>query len=887
MNEEMNQYLGLFLDEASEQLESLERDILELEADPSAELLGRIFRAAHTLKGSSRAMGFLPMGELTHAMEDILDLLRQNALSVTSELVTVLFSALDSLKAMREEIAETGQTSARTEPLCVRLRALNRENKPNSFADSSLASGPLLGGGAASLPVLDAETEALLTEALGQEDSSAFWVELDFAPDCLMRSVRAMLAIHALNEIGQVLLTQPMGDTLETDEFETPLFLLVQIPAEAAGKEELGARIAQLSETRLIRVSEWNEKKKPETSEQQGQPSFSFSLSLSQEEAISEACSEGGRLIALRVRLEDDCVMKSIRAMMVLNALEAVGSVIALSPNEEALELEQFDQTFDVLLASESEDEAVRLTIEKVSEAHCAWLSPWQATETDFAEGEKATRRAFASGGSAVKTPFAEPTRREEKGQGGAAFPLEAPLHSSETKLTTQLSASRQAPAQAQTVRVDVSRLDKLLNLIGELVIDRTRIAQLGTSIERQFGSQELIEQLSETAAHIGRITDELQSEIMKARLLPIDTVFNRFPRMMRDLALKLEKEVDFVIEGRETELDRSVIEIIGDPLVHMLRNSLDHGIELPEHREEAGKARTGLIWLRARHQENHIIIEVEDDGKGMSAAALRASAVRKGLITQEAAFRLNDREALQIIFLPGFSTAAMVTDVSGRGVGMDIVKSNLERLGATIDISSEPGKGSRFTIKLPLTLAIIRGLLVRLEGSIFALPLMSVQETLRVPVHSLHRIHGREILMLRGKTLPVIRLEEVFSMKRALVSRTSDKEQGADVGAKPDAADPEAFEPASPRPKEMHLVVVGNGAAEVGLVVDSLIGEQEVVIKTLGKFIGQIPGISGATILGDGSVALIADIHGIVEIAAERAVHRDSCRTEGKSYAA
>ncbi|MBC7527322.1 MAG: chemotaxis protein CheW [Chthonomonadaceae bacterium] len=867
MNEEMSQYLGLFLDEASEQLELLEHDILLLEQDASPDLLDRIFRAAHTLKGSSRAMGFTPMGELTHALEDVFDRLRQQTLSITRPLIDALFAGLDSLKEMREQIATSGQTHEDTAVLCARLRSLlgrsieeprpiekgkvEEEKDKKAKTSSVLLARP-------GTPHLDSETEDCLRLALNEEGGTAFWIALDFAQDCLMKSVRAMLAINSLNEIGQVLITEPIGEEIEAEGFSLPLYLLVQTSHTEA---EVSTRMARLSETVLISLTEWHEEIPLQQIQDTSVTPFSFLLSVSQQEAIDEAHSVGERLVSLRIRLADDCVMKSIRALMVMNALEAVGSVIALNPDEEALEAETFEQTFDVLLATQVEEALIRLAIERVSEATCELITDWKA------EREPATN-----------------TIAEASLTSGFVHSLEvpnlAPVETPDALHPVALSPARPTPpptqthAQTQTVRVDVARLDKLLNLIGELVIDRTRIAQLGTLLEQKYGLHELIESMNETATHVGRITDELQSEIMKARLIPIDTVFNRFPRMIRDLAQKLGKEVEFVVEGKETELDRSVVEIIGDPLVHMLRNSVDHGIETPEEREDRGKSRTGTVTLRARHQENHIVIEIEDDGKGMSPAALRAIAVRKGLLTSEAAYRLTDREALQIIFAPGFSTAAVVSEVSGRGVGMDIVKSNLERLGAIMDIQSEIGEGSRFTIKLPLTLAIIRGLLVKVAGGVFALPLVAVQETLRVDVAALHRINGREVILQRGHTLPIIRLDEIFDLSCAIVpeepksGRSTSSLSG--MNSLQHLADNERTLN-SRRSNEIYLVIVGNGTSTVGLVVDRLIGEQEVVIKTLGKFIGQIAGISGATILGDGRVALIADINGIIEVATER----------------
>lgn len=396
----------------------------------------------------------------------------------------------------------------------------------------------------------------------------------------------------------------------------------------------------------------------------------------------------------------------------------------------------------------------------------------------------------------------------------------------------------------AQTVRVDVARLDTLLNLVGELVIDRTRIAQLGREFEARFHHDELIDSLLETAGHIGRITDELQEHIMKARMLPIEQVFNRFPRMVRDLAQKFGKEVRLIMEGQETELDRSVIEIISDPLIHMLRNSVDHGIEPPDEREAKGKPRQGTIRLSARHEENYILIEIEDDGKGIDPSKLRQVAVQKGVLSQEAAERLSDREAINLIFTPGFSTAQQITEVSGRGVGMDIVRSNIQRVGGIVEVDSVPGKGTRFSIRLPLTLAIIRALLVSIAEQVYALPLSSVLETLKVHPEQIQFVAGQPAIVLRGRTLPLISLKAHFygSIWKEDLTQSS---------------------------QPMFIVVVGLGEKQLGLVVSRLIGEQEIVIKSLSRHLGDISGFSGATILGDGKVALIVEIAELFQNAA------------------
>ena len=768
MNEDMSQFLSVFLDDSSEQMELLEQDILRLEQEPSQELLQRIFRAAHTLKGSSRAMGFTPMGELTHAMEDVFDQMRQNALTVSAPLINALFAGLDALNVMKEEIAATGATTLDTTEQTASLRAVLSGTPETAPAAAPSRPAP----------------------AAGVTD------EIAAAPPAV----------------------------------ETPVSTTVETPTV----------------------------------------SFQAALALEQRNALDAALETGLKIYVVRVEIAEDCIMKSVRALMTLQALERVGSILATWPSDEALDNEEFEQHFEVIFATEQPAETVAATVNGITEVRVGLLAPWiEKTE----DRKQKTEEVAETAPDAIQNPESE--LQNSADPKSETQNVEEERRSGPEDRRQKVEEKKTPPAQAQTVRVDVARLDKLLNLVGELVIDRTRIAQLCSRFEQAFRSSELTENLNETAAHIGRITDELQDEIMKARMLPIDNVFSRFPRMVRDLAQKLEKEVNFVIEGKETELDRSVIEVIGDPLIHMLRNSIDHGIEIPAEREGKGKAPAGTVWLRARHEENHIVIEIEDDGAGIDPEKLRANAVKKGVMTAEAAARLTDREAINLIFDSGFSTAKVVSDVSGRGVGMDIVKSNLEKLGATVDIESKVGTGSRFTVKLPLTLAIIRGLLVQVNGGVYALPLASVVETLKIRPDEVHIINHREAILQRGRTLPIVRMRDVYPTRMTDYG-LSPAAAVAVVGANGTGAGlaPEmstlAVTRARRKAEALYLVVVGAAEKQIGLVVDHLVGEQEVVIKTLGNFIGDIKGISGATILGDGHVALIVDINGLAQYAAD-----------------
>ena len=391
--------------------------------------------------------------------------------------------------------------------------------------------------------------------------------------------------------------------------------------------------------------------------------------------------------------------------------------------------------------------------------------------------------------------------------------------------------------ASSPTIRVDVARLDALLNLVGELVIDRTRLVQLGTSLIDQFGDHRILSDLQQTALHIGRITDELQEQVMKSRMLPVESVFNRLPRVVRDIAAKQGKQIEFIIEGKDTEVDRSVIEEIGDPLMHLIRNAADHGIEKPAERLASGKPGAGYLRLTASHTDSFIVIALDDDGRGIAVDRVKRKAVERGVVSQEQSERMSDEEAMQLIFSPGLSTAEKLSDVSGRGVGLDVVRANVEKINGLVEVESRQGAGTTFTIRLPLTLAIVQALLVRVAGGIFALPIHAVTETLRIEPEQIQRVNQREAVLLRDSVLPLVSLGHVFGV--------------TDGG---------------PRPNESRLVVAVHAAnRQVGLIVDGLVGEQEIVIKPLSHLVGDFAGLSGAAILGDGSVALIVDVPALI----------------------
>lgn len=462
------------------------------------------------------------------------------------------------------------------------------------------------------------------------------------------------------------------------------------------------------------------------------------------------------------------------------------------------------------------------------------------ASEEDLAAFEADVWRLVEQARAAA--PEAQPAPQAQ----APAPAQEAPVKPARADAPAKSEAKR--ATTHQTIRVDIERLDLLLNLVGELVINRTRISDIAGTLERTLTDKNgaaaalnghakdlvpLAKELADSSALLARTTNEIQESIMKVRMVPIGQVFDRFPRLVRDVAKARGKEVQLTISGAETDLDKTIVDEVGEPLMHLLRNCVDHGIEQPDEREKRGKPRHGTISLNAYHEGNQIIIEVSDDGHGIDLERVRARGIKQGLIGPDD--RLTDREIVELIFTPGFSTAEVISDVSGRGVGMDVVKKNITRLKGVFDVNTVPGAGTTFTIKLPLTLAIIQALLVRVADELYAIPLDSVIESQRIEMQDVRTVHGNEVITLRGQVVPLLRISEFF-----------------ELGGQRD-------------PDKVMIVIVGLQGRQVGLVVDSFQGEQEIVIKPLSDVVGRIPGISGATILGNGSISLIIDVHSLV----------------------
>ncbi|MBN1289160.1 MAG: chemotaxis protein CheA, partial [Actinobacteria bacterium] len=701
----------LFITEAQEYLDSLNKCLMQLENDPeNLDLITEIFRSAHTLKGMSATMGYDNLTRLAHEMENMLEHLRTGDIPVRPNMVDTLFACFDTLGEIIDSIAED------------RLEAIDY--------------GPLL-----------AEMKAIVE---GEE--------LPEAPR--KKGQRAKGARKRKPEESKAPPVVPGKDESAgegEEKAEVP-----EVEHEVApGEEEEAASAAEAKEELLLLVEDPVLKK--------------------------YAAIPGMRVVRLTVELDSECLLKSVRVFMVFKKLAQLGEVLGSQPPIEVLEDEQFDTMFQMGVATTERPEKIKEALLAIAEIADVQIESILEPTEDIEPDQKAARRR-------------EPTDK----------------------------ATMTAARKTQSVRVNIARLDKLMNLVGELVINRTRL----TEISSDYDIPELNEALDQTA----RLSVELQDEVMKTRMVPVEHVFNRFPRMVRDLARNEGKEIDFLVEGKDIELDRTILDEISDPLVHMIRNSADHGISVPEERKKVGKPPRGTIKLSAYRDRNYVAIEVVDDGEGVDANRVFDLAERKGLITGEEKRQLAKEDLLRVLALPGFSTSEEVSGVSGRGVGMDAVKSKAESLGGFVLLESTPGIGTRVTLKLPLTLAIVQALMVEVAGEVYAIPLGTVREAHEVNPEDIKTVQNQEAIFIRDETIPLLRLDQILECERILGEN-----------------------------EPIQAVVTEIGPKLLALGVHSLIGQQEVVISSMDKFLKRVEGFAGATIMGTGRVALILDIPGLL----------------------
>ncbi|MGM1020047.1 MAG: chemotaxis protein CheW [Bacillota bacterium] len=691
---DMNQYLNMFIDESNDHLQSLNEKMLQLESNPTdLSIVQVIFRSAHTLKGMAATMGFEDLASLTHQMENVLDLVRNNKLAMQEFIFDTFFKGLDALESMVQNITEGGDGKADVSSIVASLQSIVRGDFQKSNTDT-------------------------VTEAV--------------------------------------------------------------TPKKAADSESVGLVLDQ----------------------------FQYSV-------LEQSISEGHRVHYIQVTISSESQLKAARAFMVFNTLENTGEIVKAYPSVQDIEQEKFEQNFSLYYITQKEVGELEKEIGSISEIESVSVvqldqeSLKQMSEVNAGVAETAVAQEAPV---AVQQSAASQPQSPTAASGAKPAEAKAPV----TKAA--------APTHNRTIRVDIERLDVLMNLFSELLIDRVRLEQLASEASNPA--------LTETVEHMSRVSSDLQNVVLKLRMVPVDTVFNRFPRMVRDLAKSLDKKLDLVITGADTEMDRTVIDEIGDPLVHLLRNSVDHGIEPVATRIAAGKPETGTVHLRAFHSGNNVFIEIEDDGSGINREKVLKSAISKGIMTEEQAAAMTDEEAHQVLFAPGFSTAEVISDVSGRGVGLDVVKSKITSLGGNVTIHSVLGKGTNFSVQLPLTLSIIAAMMIQIGSEKYAIPLSSIVETAIVKRTQIRSVHGNKMIAFRESHIPLISLSQLFEV--------------------PDFNEDEE--------EETEVVVIRKGDRLAALSVQDFLGQSEIVLKNLGKYLPNIQGISGATILGDGQVALIID---------------------------
>lgn len=717
---DVGQYLEIFLDESREHLQALSDQLMILEQEPDNEdTINEIFRAAHSLKGMAGTMGYKRMQRLTHDMENVFSEVRTGNLKVGSNLVDVLFQALDALEEYVGNIQETTNEGENdNEPIIMELNNILEDRTGADKAAEKTAEAP-----------------ASAAPAAGSANAASQWKQVE-------------LADH-------------------------------------------------------------------------------------EKHVIAEAIEKGMHVFGLSVTIQETCILKAARAFLVFKALEELGDVIISNPSTQDIEDEKFENEFTVFFVTDADMDKVLSAVRSVSEIEdvqgeeISIDSMVAASATQEREQQEAEEKE-------EQESAAEPAEEEKKELQPAGGVPEAQRQDVAKGGQGKGGKQKQAPAKPvvnRTVRVDIEKLDVLMNLVSELIIAKNALVSASSS-----GEKGMDQGVNEQIEYLESVTTSLHESVMKVRMVPIESVVNKFPRMIRDLSKSLNKKMQLFMTGEDTELDRTVVDEIGDPLMHLLRNAADHGLESNAVRVQRGKPEVGTIRLDAYQDGNNVVIEVKDDGDGIDVDAVRNKAIERGTITTDQAATMNDKEIIDLLFLPSFSTAKKVTDVSGRGVGLDVVKSKIEALGGDVSVKTKLGLGSTWSIRLPLTLAIIQALMVEIGGEKYAVSLGSIQTIEDIAPNEIKYVQTEEVINLREVVIPIIRLNQILGIE-------SKKE-------------PE---------DNLIVVIVKKGDKLAGLVVDELIGQQEIVIKSLGKYLNLSKLISGATILGDGEVALILDANALI----------------------
>ncbi len=976
---EREKYINLFVDESKENLLALNEYLLELEkGSGSLQLLNDIFRVAHTLKGMASTLGFKEITELTHEMENLLDFLRNAQLPMTSEIIDVLFLCLDSLEILVDNVLSSVPKIVDITNLMYRLKKLIKLGTGGEIVEEIKH----LTEEREIFKIEYSENEKkLILESL-ENGYNASEIEVILMKDSMMKAIRVLLIMQAVEAKAKVIKTTPSRDDLSHEKFGRNFIVTI---VHTLPLEQIKEAILSIAEVMTVyaedikqkflselSLNEQNQKEKvlplytkynqteknvlieainqgfkcfeiyitlmpntvmkfvrinmiincinnldaqiirsiPSSSEiapENAPDNFALTIISNLDENtiknsllniseinqieileilksyLSESTQEKNiveqkmdipkfsdyekllvldannslkRVVLIGVHLMPGTVMKFARYVLVTKRLESIGDIIKTIPSQDEMDRESFDDYFQIVFTTTTEDLAIKETVSSVAEiTNIVDLLPiilndkknYQiSTPLSTKEGINIQNENLEELIPNQKINYEKPLEKVAKTI-DIPVEIEAIKYSNvieesemlETNIKPEIFSEekkqKKLVSKKQTIRVDIERLDELINLVEELVIVRSRLTKIGNLLESP--------ELFQSVRNLSMITGNIQNNAMRLRMVPVEHIFNRFPRMIRDIAKSLNKEINFVIEGEETELDRTIIDEIGDPLVHLLRNSADHGIESLQQRIKAGKSKSGNIRLIARHEGNNVLIIVEDDGRGVNIEKVKQKAIEKNIISKESAEFMSDHEAVQIIFLPGFSTVESATDLSGRGVGMDAVMSKVKSIGGSIYVYSETGIGTRFTIKLPLTLAIMEVLLVNIGNGVYAIPITYIEEIKELLPEEIKNINQVKVTVVRDKTIPLI------DMSEKLNTTPCDKLKKHD-----DELEEETI--------PVIIVRTEEGKKTNGLIVDNIIGQDDIVIKPLGKIAqDKLNYISGTANLGDGNLALILNI--------------------------
>ncbi len=818
MSIDLSQFVATFLEESYEGLEVMESSLLNLDS-ADEETINTIFRAAHSIKGGAGTFGFSEVADFTHIVETLLDALRSGQQGVTPDLINLLLESVDCIKALLEAAQEGPEADA------------NMIQNVNDRLQNALSGEPA----EVRTAVVDNTTESTVEE-IAQDtpaveenaptpvSGSGVW-DIGFVPnkDLLQAGHEPAFMFEALAELGELKVV-PAIDRLPELSALNPEEIFINWQLQLA---------SDCDESEIQEIFEWVEDECDLTI----QRNTSITEASDTSESVSSVSSNGqGWCISLTT--EKDFLSTGNEPSFMFEALADYGELkvepdLVKLPDWASLDPEKLYLDWTLTLISSCTEEEIRELFEWVEDVSSIEITPLSDTNS---EPEAAVEEIPVVEEISVAAEMDQVSKAAE--QSASPEPETAKPAPISVKPTVKKAASK--PAESSSIRVDTDKVDALINRVGELVITQAMLGQVGEELSEIVSGSEL-ERLQSGLDQLERNTRDLQEDVMRVRMLPISFVFNRFPRLVHDVSGKLGKKVELIITGESTEIDKTVMEKLGDPMVHLIRNSLDHGLETPEERLAAGKNEVGKVQLDAYHQGGYIIIDIIDDGRGVNTQKVYEKALANGLVTADQ--QLSDDEINELIFKPGFSTADAVSDLSGRGVGMDVVRRNIESLGGYVKVKSEPGFGSKFSVCLPLTLAILDGQLIRVDNETYIIPLISIVETILADTNTMSSIAGEnKLLHFREEYIPLINLRSLFKLP----------------------PEPEGH-------ADSLIAIVENGGQKVGLIVDELFGQQQVVIKSLEVNFKRVDGFSGATILGDGSVALILDIAGLMKLGLDR----------------